>query len=91
MGINLDHKGVYLGCTGNDYRRVQRAVRKLRKNKETQRRQKATGKRKREVKLLTERAMTAEQVASESKRSEHQAKQERDHVLCKVKLLSPSK
>ena len=32
--------------------------------------------------------MTAEQVASESKRSEHQAKQERDHAMCKVKLLT---
>jgi len=88
MGINLDHNGVYLGCTGNDYRRVQRAVRKWRKTQETQRRQKATGKRKREVKLLTEQVMTAEQVASESKRREHQAKQERDHAMCEVKLLT---
>ena len=30
MGINVDTNGTYLGCTGNDYKRLQRALRKLR-------------------------------------------------------------
>ncbi|MAD60852.1 MAG: hypothetical protein CMH49_04940, partial [Myxococcales bacterium] len=81
MGINLDKNGVYLGSTGKDYGRVQRAVRKFRKTK-------TTGTRQREAELLTERAMTAERLASESKRSKHQVKQERDQARCKVKLLT---
>ena len=46
MGINLDTNGAYLGCTGNDYKRLQKAVRKLRQKGVTQILQKATGKRK---------------------------------------------